>query len=256
MAMHEVSKRSTRIDRQPILACVMTSVRLLVFIGIPIAAAVVCWMAWPTYKPIFNELQLARGISTPLTNAGRWSIPASRRAEPSTVNDAQRGRIICPLWLTADTTPELFCADEIEEKNFSKQIVGIDLEGCHFAFAIAGMANPYYGMVTVASDHRQATVTHCAASNLTRVFVAERSVKTPLLALAGVIADDEFMLAVDGKCTAHSAENFPMEELAHCSMTMGDWLHRYPSSRCYLGGLRVSYVDRHSPHRNALSIRH
>lgn len=242
--MQVSSEQQSRISRSPLLVCFMTLVRLLVFIGLPIAATVACWMMWPNYKPRFNELQLARGISTPLSSAERWAIPANRRAKPSIANDAQRDRIIVPHWLAADTTPDLFCADEIEEEYLSKRIAGIELDGCYFAFAIAGMGSPYHGMVTVASEHRQATVAHCPQRNLTRVFVAGRLLSSPLLALAGVIEGDDLMLAVDGKCIAHSANHFPMEELAHHTMSLGDWLQLHPSSQCYLGGLRVAYVDR------------
>ena len=117
----------------------MTSVRLFVFIVLPLAAAVAGWMAWPNYKPRFNQLQLARGISIPLSSVEGWATPASRRTEPSTANDDQRDRIIDPFWLTADTTPELFCASEIEEKYLSGRIAGIELDGGHFAFAIDGI---------------------------------------------------------------------------------------------------------------------
>jgi len=251
--MQVPNEQQSRISRSSLFVFVMTSVRLFVFIVLPIAAAVICWMAWPNYKPRFNQLQLARGISIPLSSVDGWAIPASRRAEPSTANDAQRERIIDPFWLAADTTPELYCAGEIEEKYLSGQIAGIELDGCHFAFAIDGMKNPYYSLVTVASQHRQATVTHCPKGKLTRVFVAGRSPKSPLLALAGVMADGEFMLAVDGKCFAQIADNFPMEELAHRTMALGDWLHLHPNSMCYLGGLLVSYVDR--PAANALYLR-
>lgn len=228
----------------------MTSVRLLVFVALPIAAAVACWMMWPNYKPRFNELQVARGISTPLSSVEEWAISANRRAEPSTGDDPQRDRIIIPYWLAADTTPELFCADEIEETYLSERIAGIELDGCHFAFAIAGMGSPYHGMVTVASQHRLATVTHCPKRKQTRVFVADRSLKSPLLAIAGVIEGGELMLAVDGKCFAHSADNFPMKELAHRTMALSDWLHLHPSSKCYLGGLRVAYVDHPAANAN------
>lgn len=244
MTMRVSSEQQSHISQSPILVCILTSIRLLVFIGLPTAAAIACWMMWPNYKPRFNGLQLARGFSPPLSSVEGWAIPASRRAEPSTGNDPQRDRIIVPHWLAADTTPELFCADDIEEKYLSERIAGIELDDCYFAFAIAGMGSPYHGMVTIASEHRQATVSHCPKRKRTRVFVAGRSQKAPLLALAGVIEGGELMLAVDGKCIAHSADNFPMEELAHHTMALGDWLHLHPSSKCFLGGLLVAYVDR------------
>ncbi|MCA9157514.1 MAG: hypothetical protein KDA72_04260, partial [Planctomycetales bacterium] len=84
MTMQLSSEQQSRTRRSSLFVYVMTTVRLIVFVGLPIAAAVLCWMAWPSYKPRFNPLQLARGITTPLSNAGQWAIPADRRIEPST----------------------------------------------------------------------------------------------------------------------------------------------------------------------------
>lgn len=145
--MQKFSEQQSHMRRSSLFVCVLATARLLVFVGLPIAAVVVCWMAWPDYKPRFDQLQLTRRISMPLSHSGRWAIPASRQAQPSTDNDAQRDRIVDPFWLAADTTPELFGRDEIEECDLSKRIVGIELDGCHFAFAIDGMNNPYYSLV-------------------------------------------------------------------------------------------------------------
>ncbi len=242
--MLQTPQQQSSSSRQRIIACIVTSVRMLVVIGIPIAAGVACWMMWPQYESRFNESQLAGKLVVPLSYGMRDAIPARRCLQPSQTNDALRDRIKVPHWLAADLDPELFFSDELEKGELSANIVGIELDGNHFAFAVAGMANPYYGTVTVTSSHRQATVTHCPAKDLTRVFVSERAVDAPQLALAGVEEGGEFMLAVDGKCVPQNAVDFPMQELEHRVMTMGEWLQRYPSSKCYLGGLRMVYVDR------------
>lgn len=234
-----------RHEPHPIVVFMTTGLRLIVYLGIPLFSAVACWMTWPTYKPKFNSVELARGIVTPLGSSFSGdAIPAWRKVNPIVFSEAQVDSIVVPHWLSADMAPDLHPSDEIEDRNLTEPIVGIELDECYFAFAIAGMANPYYSMVTVASEHRQATVTHCAAKHLTRVFVDERSRPASPLALAGLKDDGEFMLVVDGKCIAHSASSFPLEELAHCTMSLGDWLQLHPSSMCFLGGLRVTYVDR------------
>ncbi|MEZ6152430.1 MAG: hypothetical protein R3C09_20210 [Pirellulaceae bacterium] len=177
-----------RYEPYPIAGFLATGVRLIVYLGIPVFAAVACWITWPTYKqPKFNAVELARGIVTPLGSSFTGdAIPAWRKVNPIVSSEAQVDSIFVPHWLSADTVPDLLRSDEVEERDLTETIVGIELDDCYFAFAIAGMANPYYSMVTVASEHRQATVTHCAAKHLTRVFVDERS--RPGAARAGWIA--------------------------------------------------------------------
>lgn len=236
-----------RYEPIPIAGFLAMGVRLIVYLGIPIIAAVACWITWPTYKqPKFNAVELARGIVTPLGSRFTGdAIPAWRKVSPIVSSEAQVDSIFVYHWLSADAAPDLLRSDEVEERDLTEPIIGIELDDCYFAFAIAGMANPYYSLVTVASEHRQATVTHCAANDLTRVFVDERSSPASQLALAGLKDDGEFVLVVDGKCIAHSAGDFPLQELAHRTMALGDWLRLHPSSKCYLGGLRVAYVDSH-----------
>ena len=239
---------SDRIRRHPVVSCLVCSVRVLVFVGLPLGSAIACWMAWPHYKPRFNATQVARGVVSPLSNHSLHLIPANRKAEPLPDDDAQLEHIVVPHWLAADTTPELFGADEVEEQDLTEPIIGVELDGCYFAFAVAGMANPYHCIVSVASQQQQATVTHCAGNCLTRVFINDQSASATPLALAGLIPGGQYMLVVDGKVVPHDAVNFPREELCFFSMELDDWLHLHPTSQYYPGSLRVSYTDRTSTH--------
>ncbi|MCA9157465.1 MAG: hypothetical protein KDA72_04015, partial [Planctomycetales bacterium] len=89
-----------RHEPHPIVVFMTTGLRLIVYLGIPLFSAVACWMTWPTYKPKFNSVELARGIVTPLGSSFSGdAIPAWRKVNPIVSSDAQVDSIFVSHWL-------------------------------------------------------------------------------------------------------------------------------------------------------------
>ncbi len=242
--MHVRSNPPRQLRTNLPLALFILSVRGVVFVGIPVSAAVACWWMWPNFTPRFDTRQIASGIVTPLSSLVLQDpMQRSQQAECCLAADPMRRRMIVEHWLDPLRDPVCQTPAEFHKCDLPDSVIGLVIDGQPYALSVSGMSNPYYSLVELTGTQTLATVSYCSSTQSARVLVSPAALPPPSIALAGLIDGGGHVLAIDGRCYDQCGSDIPLDSLEHQRTTLQEWLHSHPNSMFIPGGLQVYYTE-------------
>ncbi len=150
---------------------------------------------------------------------------------------AKGGEYYKPLQVVEDLAaveePEMLAVAQVDLPE-STAIVGIEVDGQAFAFALDPMRKVEQHIVSLKVNETPVAVTYCDLVDCVRVLSDDSEALIPLR-VGGLDVDDELVFLLDQTRYAQSSPDLPLSDYPFSRTTLGEWTREHPDTRIFCG---------------------
>lgn len=137
--------------------------------------------------------------------------------------------------------PELMEIDEVQLPD-STVVVGVDISGKSYAFAIDAMMQAEDHIVNLMLNETPVSVTYCDLVDCVRVLKSDDKTPPPLR-VGGLDVDNQLVFLFNEERYGQESTGLPLEDVPFTRTTLGDWKLRNPGTRIYIGQTQYPHAS-------------